>query len=150
MAKKRRRKEKTKQKISREFSAGGVVFKGDSVLIIRPAGTDRWQLPKGHIDEGESSEKTAVREVEEEGGVKVKLLGKIGNTKYFFVFKGQKVFKNVTFYLMEYVGDLKKGISEIEVDETKFVPYKKALELLSFKDDREMVKKGRTIVNKKA
>jgi len=150
MAKKRRGKKEKREKVKRRFSAGGVVFKNDEVLVIKPAGTDRWQLPKGHIDEGETSKETARREVEEEGGVKVKVKEKIGDTQYFFVLKGQKIFKKVTFYLMKYTKDTKEGPDEIEVDEVKFVPYAKALETLSFKDDREIVKKSRKLIKKKA
>lgn len=149
MAKKTKRR-KEKEKVEFRFSAGGVVFKKDRVLVIKPKGTDRWQLPKGHIDKGESSKETAVREVEEEGGVKVNPIEKIGDTQYFFLLKGQKIFKKVTFYLMEYVKDKKEGPDETEVDDAKFVFYKKALETLSFKDDREIVKKAREIIKKKA
>jgi 8-oxo-dGTP pyrophosphatase MutT (NUDIX family) len=149
MAKKTRRREKEK-KVEFRFSAGGVVFKGDKVLVIKPKGTDRWQLPKGHIDKGESSKETAVREVEEEGGVKVKPIEKIGDTQYFFVLKGQKIFKKVTFYLMEYIKDLKEGPSEREVEVAKFVPYRQVTDTLSFEDDQGIVKKARQLLRKKS
>lgn len=80
-------KRKTESKITREFSAGGVVYKKEvtktTFLIIKPSGSNRWQLPKGIIDEGESSKDAAVREVREEGGVEVELLEKLGTSQYF-------------------------------------------------------------------
>jgi len=130
----------------REFSAGGVVFKDGEWLIIRPAGTKRWQFPKGKIDENESSKEAALREVEEEGGVKVEIVEKIGNSHYFFVLKGKKIFKTVAFYLMKYLGDTKKG-HDWEVEKAVFVPYTEALEKLSFKDDREILKKAKKLLD---
>ena len=140
-----------KEKVNREFSAGGVVFKrvakGFQWLLIKPAGTERWQLPKGKVDEGETSKEAAVREVAEEGGVNVRPVAKIGTSQYFFVFKGQKIFKTVIYFLMEYAGDKKEG-HDHEVDETVFVDFAEALEKLTFKDDKEMLKKGREILER--
>lgn len=134
-----------KQRTVREFSAGGVVFKDGKWLIIRPAGTKRWQLTKGSIDKKETTRQTALREVKEEGGVKAEIIEKIGQTQYFFVLKGEKIFKTVTFYLMRYLGDTRKG-HDWEVEEAIFVPYKEALEKLSFKDDKEILKKARSLL----
>jgi 8-oxo-dGTP pyrophosphatase MutT (NUDIX family) len=138
---------KRRGKLKREFSAGGVVFKKEKGktkwLIIQPKGTDRWQLPKGQIDEGESSRKAAVREVEEEGGVKTRLIKKLGDTRYFYILHGEKIFKTVTFYLMEYQGSSKKGPDKKEIDKVTFVPFEEAIKKLTFKDDRKMVEKGK-------
>lgn len=136
-----------KQGTVREFSAGGVVSKNGKWLIIRPAGTKRWQFPKGKIDKDESSKGTALREVEEEGGVKVEIIEKIGDSQYFFVLKGKKIFKTVTFYLMEHLGDTKKG-HDWEVEEAIFVPYKEAFERLSFKEDKEILKKAKSVLDR--
>ena len=140
-----------KEKVIREFSAGGVVFKRVPKkfqwLLIKPAGTDRWQLPKGKVDKGETSKEAAVREVEEEGGVEVRLVGKIGTSQYFYVFSGQKIFKTVIYFLMEYLKDKKEG-HDHEVDETAFVDFDEAEGKLTFKDDKEMLKKGREILQR--
>ena len=140
-----------KEKVIREFSAGGVVFKRVAKefqwLLIKPSGTDRWQLPKGKVDKGETSKEAAVREVAEEGGVNVRPVAKIGTSQYFFVFKGQKIFKTVIYFLMEYAGDKKEG-HDHEVDETVFVDFAEALEKLTFKDDKKMLKKGREILER--
>ena len=139
-----------KEKLVRGFSAGGVVFKKDGRgfrwLIIKPAGTNRWQLPKGRIDKGEGSETAALREVEEEGGVEVKLVKKIGASQYFFTFQGQKIFKTVVYFLMEYLSDTKDGYDH-EVDETLFLPFKEAYEKLTFKDDKEILKRAKEILD---
>lgn len=140
-----------KQGILREFSAGGVVYKKEAKkikwLIVQPTGTNRWQFPKGKIDKNESSKDTALREVEEEGGVRVEIIEKIGDSRYFFILKGKKIFKTVTFYLLKYLGDTKEG-HDWEVEETIFVPYKEAFEKLSFKDDKEILKKAKEVLDR--
>jgi len=100
-------------KIKREFSAGGVVFRqepeGILWLVVKPAGSEKWRLPKGWIEPGESSAQAAKREVEEEGGVEAEVLGKIGREKYFFVQDKQKILKTVVFYLMKYLQESRSG-----------------------------------------
>ncbi len=136
-------------KLLREFSAGGVVFKKEAkkplFLLIKPAGTDRWQLPKGQIDKDESSAETAAREVEEESGVKAKVIQKLGTSRYFFVLKGQRIFKTVTYFLMGYIGEGKDG-HDHEVDETVFLPFDKAYERLTFKDDKNILTKAKEMI----
>src|SRR5256885_15700592 len=76
--------------MKREFSAGGVLVRRLGgrwmVAAIRPAGKPAglWALPKGRIDEGDSGEATALREVAEETGAHGRSLGKLGEVKYVF------------------------------------------------------------------
>jgi len=94
----------TKEKIKkfvRQFSAGGAAYttsKNGKIkwLIVKPAGTERWQLPKGQIEKDEKSIEAAQREVKEEGGVETKVITKIGSSSYFYVFENTKCFKTVT------------------------------------------------------
>jgi 8-oxo-dGTP pyrophosphatase MutT (NUDIX family) len=148
--KKTRKASKIKTSFKREFSAGGAVFKKEKGkvlwLIIKPAGTDRWQLPKGLIDPGEKVEKTALREVEEEGRVKANLIKKIKDITYFYFFEGQKIFKKVTYFLMEYLEDSKQG-SDAEVDEARFLPFDEAEKKLTFRNEQEVLKKARGLLN---
>lgn len=146
---KRTSKEKVK-KFERQFSAGGAVFKTSKDkkvkwLIIKPAGTDRWQLPKGKIDKGESSAQAALREVKEEGEVETKIIEKIGSSSYFYVFNDTKCFKTVTYFLMEVVKKTKEGHDQ-EIDEVTFQEFDKALKLLTFKDDKNILKKAKEIL----
>ena len=134
--------------VRRAFSAGGAVFKksksGFEWLLIKPQGTERWQLPKGMIEKDESSKDASLREVYEETGVKGEIVEKIDDIKFFFVFKGERIFKQVTFYLMKYASGKPTVFPEAEkeVAEVKWVPTDKALEMLSFKDERGIVEKG--------
>jgi 8-oxo-dGTP pyrophosphatase MutT (NUDIX family) len=143
-----------KGKVTFEFSAGGAVFRylqNPEWLLIRPTGTNRWQLPKGKIDKGEKSEKAAVREVFEETGVKAEVLQKIDAIKYFYVLKGQRIFKQVTFFLMSSEGGETKIEDQWarEVEEAIWVQTGKALELLSFKAEKAIIQKGLEILKEK-
>jgi 8-oxo-dGTP diphosphatase len=95
--------------IKRIFSAGGIVLKkvdGEvKVLLTQHSRHKGWEFPKGHIEIGESSEQAALREVEEEAGVKAEILEKVGETQYFYFEDKVRVLKTVTFYLMKYLDD---------------------------------------------
>ncbi len=85
-----------------ERSAGGLLVRGPEVLLISLAGGERWQLPKGHVEPGESEEQAAVREVREETGVTGRPLERLPEIEYWFVQAGQRVHKQVDYFLLEY------------------------------------------------
>jgi len=125
--------------VIRQFSAGGVLFKGDEVLLVKnPSGV--WTFPKGLVEKGEKPEETAVREVLEETGVKGKVKEELGEISYWFNLKGEKVFKKVRFYLMDYISGEPKP--SWEVKEARFFPVKEAEKLLKYKGDKEVFKKA--------
>jgi 8-oxo-dGTP pyrophosphatase MutT (NUDIX family) len=134
----------------REFSAGGVVvrrLRGEwRLAAIRPAGKENvWALPKGLIGPGESAADTAVREVAEETGVEGRLLEKLGDVRYVYTWRGERVFKVVSFFLIRYVrgrlGDVPEAFRH-EVAETRWLPLAEAPRLLSYKGEREMAEKA--------
>ncbi|MBI3725859.1 NUDIX domain-containing protein, partial [bacterium] len=104
-------KEKPKLPLEHHYSAGGVLVKrsaegGLAFSLMKPKGKDRWQLPKGMIDEGEKAQETAVREVLEETGHRGKIVGeKLKDVEYWYVDKygetPKRVHKKVTFFLLE-------------------------------------------------
>ena len=91
-----------------QHSAGGVVIRsgpsGDKYLAIRPAGTQRWQLPKGLVDSGEEVAAAAFREVREEGGVDAEIIAPLKPVHYFYRSRGALIAKTVDLFLMHYVG----------------------------------------------
>jgi 8-oxo-dGTP pyrophosphatase MutT (NUDIX family) len=138
------------ERVRREFSAGGVVVRrlrgGWRLAAIRPAGKDDvWALPKGLIGRGESAADTALREVEEETGVQARLLEKLGDIRYVYPWKGERVFKVVSFFLFRYVrgrlGDLPPAYRH-EIAETVWLPLADAPRLLSYKGEREMAERA--------
>jgi 8-oxo-dGTP pyrophosphatase MutT (NUDIX family) len=134
-----------KLKVKREFSAGGVVFRrepeGVLWLVVKPKGSEQWRFPKGKIEKGENSGQTALREVKEEGGVEARILSKIDNIKYFFVQQGQRVFKTVTFYLMEYIQEAQGGFCW-ETEEIAWLPFEEAKEKLAFANEKKILEEA--------
>jgi len=127
--------------MKREFSAGGIVFKGNRVLLTKHSKNKHWGFPKGLIESGQTAEEAAVREVQEEGGVKAEILDKVGYSKYVYTFKGEKIFKVVTYFVMKYLsGDPKDH--DWEMEEAGWFGVKEALEKLDFKQDQELLKKA--------
>jgi 8-oxo-dGTP pyrophosphatase MutT (NUDIX family) len=131
----------------REFSAGGVVvrrLRGRWVVAaIRPRrdGAPVWALPKGLIDPGEHAEQTALREVTEETGVRGRSLGKLGDVRYVYSLRGERVFKVVSFFLLRYSGGRLGAIPPEfahEVAETRWLPLEDAPRLLTYAGEREM------------
>src|SRR6267378_6857883 len=93
---------------ARELSAGGVVVRGDEVVVIVPArrasdGSRVLALPKGHIDAGESTLQAAQREVREETGILAEPVRELGEAHYWYRRDGQTIPKSVSFYLFSYV-----------------------------------------------
>ncbi|MGV3556799.1 NUDIX hydrolase [Larkinella arboricola] len=84
-------------------AAGGVVFKGDKMLLIFRRG--KWDLPKGKLDDGESSRVAAVREVEEETGVKAALEHRICTTWHTYTLNGSRILKRTKWYQMACLDD---------------------------------------------
>ena len=135
----------------REFSAGGVLVRrldGRWVLAaIRPAGKRPgvWALPKGQIEEGDSGETTALREVAEETGAHGRSLGKLGDVRYWFNWEGERVFKVVSFFLVRYeggrLGDLPEEFRH-EVAEARWLPLDEAPALLAYTGERDMARKA--------
>ena len=122
------------------------------VAAIRPAGKPAglWALPKGQIDEGESAEATALREVAEETGAHGRSLGKLGDVKYVYTWppkpaEGERIFKIVSFFLIRYQGGRLGDVPEAfrhEVAEVKWLPLADAPRLLAYGGEKEMAKKA--------
>ena len=135
----------------REFSAGGVVvrrLRGRWFLAaIRPGGkpSGTWALPKGLIDSRENAEETALREVEEETGVRGRSLGKLGDVRYVYTWAGERIFKVVSFYLVRYaggrLGELRPELAH-EVAEVRWLPLEEAPQALAYRGEREMAEKA--------
>jgi 8-oxo-dGTP pyrophosphatase MutT (NUDIX family) len=127
--------------MQREFSAGGVLvrrLRGRwAVAAIRPAGKPEgvWALPKGRIGPGEEPAATAVREVEEETGVRARIVGELAPTHYRDR-KGRP--KTVRWYRME-VEDAGTFEPDAEVDELRWLAPKEAGDLVSYDHDRALL-----------
>jgi 8-oxo-dGTP pyrophosphatase MutT (NUDIX family) len=144
--------------VRREFSAGGVVVRrirgAWHMAAIRPGGREKvWALPKGLVGEGEAPADTALREVTEETGVRGRLVEKLGDVRYVYVWEGERVFKIVSFYLVRYsagrLGDITDEFRH-EVAETRWLPLDDAPRLLTYKGEREMAAKALQLIDERA
>jgi 8-oxo-dGTP diphosphatase len=113
-------------------AAGGLVVRDGSVLLVHRPAYDDWSFPKGKLEEGESWEDGAIREVEEETGLACKLGALIGSTRY-FVLQGPK---EVRYYRME--SDAQAS-AQNEVDEVRWVPLDEAPAVLTHDRDRKLL-----------
>jgi 8-oxo-dGTP pyrophosphatase MutT (NUDIX family) len=134
-----------------EKSAGAIIFRKEDekplfLLLHYPSGSrnqkEYWDLPKGHIEEGEKPEDTVKREVEEETGLKdVKFFEGFKETiKYFFKRESENILKFVSFYLLE----TKTKEVKISFEHLGFewLPYEEALVKLTFKNARDVLEKA--------
>jgi 8-oxo-dGTP pyrophosphatase MutT (NUDIX family) len=124
------------------------------MAAIRPGGREKvWALPKGLVGEGESPADTALREVTEETGVRGRLVEKLGDARYVYIWEGERVFKIVSFYLVRYsagrLGDITDEFRH-EVAETRWLPLEEAPRLLTYKGEREMAAKALQLIDERA
>jgi 8-oxo-dGTP pyrophosphatase MutT (NUDIX family) len=152
--------------MAREISAGGVVVQktaeGWELAVIEPrkdlatAAAKRKKssqkltlaLPKGLVDPGEKPEQTALREVFEETGITARPISKLLDIKYVYVRTWgdqERVFKIVSFYLFRYESGEIDEIApamRIEVTRALWIPLEEALKKLSYRGERDAVKKA--------
>jgi 8-oxo-dGTP pyrophosphatase MutT (NUDIX family) len=132
----------TDQRPLRETSYGGVVVRGDEVLVITPIGKRRVTgLPKGGPNPGERPEETAAREVREETGVTATVREFLGDVNYWYRRGGRRVYKTVHFYLCDYVSGSTKD-HDHEVEDARWIPLAEAVSRLSYPGERALIERA--------
>jgi 8-oxo-dGTP pyrophosphatase MutT (NUDIX family) len=142
-SKKSRGRKRGGKKPARERSAGGVVVRGEQVVVIVPTrrasdGSRVLALPKGHIDPGENALQAATREVREETGIVGEPITELGETRYWYRRDGQTIPKSVCFFLFSYVEGSTDDHDD-EVEEARWIALQDAQSELSHTAEREMV-----------
>lgn len=115
-------------------AAGGVVRRDGLVALVHRPRYDDWTLPKGKLDAGESFEDAALREVEEETGLRGRLVRELPRVEY--EVRGRP--KLVRYWVMEVESDGGFVVND-EVDELRWVEPARALALLSYERDRDVL-----------
>jgi 8-oxo-dGTP pyrophosphatase MutT (NUDIX family) len=144
-----RSSKRSKRGQAREISAGGVVVRGDEVVVIVPTrrafdGSRVLALPKGHIDPGETPLTAAEREVREETGIEAEPVRELGEARYWYRRDGKTIPKSVTFFLFRYLGGDTSDHDD-EVEEARWIPLKEAQTELTHSAEREMI--GRALAS---
>jgi ADP-ribose pyrophosphatase YjhB (NUDIX family) len=137
-----------------EVSAGGLVIDatGTKGLLIgrrdlKDQSRERllWSLPKGHIEEGETPEEAAIREVQEETGIESEIARELGVIDFWFMAGGKRIHKTVHHYLFkETGGHLAPQITE--VDDVGWFPLSEIVELLAYPDEKKLIAKSGELV----
>jgi ADP-ribose pyrophosphatase YjhB (NUDIX family) len=133
-----------------EVSAGGLVVDktGTKGLLIgrldpKDASHERllWSLPKGHIESGETPQQAAVREVQEETGVKPEIVRELGVIDFWFMASGKRIHKTVHHFLfLEAGGKLAPQVTE--VDDVRWFPLNEIVSILAYPDERKLIAKS--------
>jgi ADP-ribose pyrophosphatase YjhB (NUDIX family) len=138
---------KTYTKRVDEVSAGGLVIdhSGKNGLLIgridhKDASGKRilWSLPKGHIEEGETPEQAALREVAEETGIESAIERSLGVIDFWFMAGGKRIHKTVHHYLFRETGGL-LAPQESEVDEVGWFPLAEIVDRLAYPDEKKLI-----------
>ena len=113
-------------------AAGGLVVRDGRVLVVHRPKYDDWAFPKGKLEDGETWEQAAVREVEEETSLVCELGAYVGSTRYPL---GEGL-KEVRYFRMTATGE---ATPQNEIDELRWIAPAEAAELLSYEYDRELL-----------
>jgi 8-oxo-dGTP pyrophosphatase MutT (NUDIX family) len=99
-----------------------------------------WSLPKGHVEDGETPEQAAVREVEEETGIRGTVMAPLGTIDFWFVADQRRVHKTVHHFLLEADGG-ELSDADIEVVEVAWVPLSEVAGRLAYADERRLLER---------
>lgn len=133
------RKKPAIQEIVREPTAGGIVFrrnkKNEVEFLLIQDHKDRWTIPKGHIEEGETAQQTAQREIGEEAGLKnTEMLGWLGKIHFRYRRIDKLVLISQQVYLMRVKTDGEEIQKEDWMNGIKWFSFYDALDAIEYED----------------
>lgn len=129
-------------------SCGGIVIYRGKILLLYKNFKNRyegWVLPKGTVEEGETHEQTALREVKEETGADAEIVRYVGKSSYSFIVPEDKVEKDVYWYLMRGFSYRSKPQKEEYFLDSGYYKYHEAIHLLKFPNERQMLEDAYSI-----
>lgn len=133
------RKKPSIQEIVREPTAGGVVFrhnkKGQVEILLIQDAKDRWTIPKGHIEEGETAKQAAVREIGEEAGLHdVEVIDWLGKIHFRYRRIDKLVLMTTQIYLVKARSDTNAIKKEDWMNGIKWFAFHDALDAIEYED----------------
>ena len=131
-----------------EKSCGGIIFyktrQNTKILLVKNNNGRYWSFPKGHIEDGETEQETAIREIKEETGLDVTLVSDFREISEYCPFG--KIRKRVVFFLARAFTDNVK-IQEEEIDSYIWVDLQQARKLCSYDNDLRIIEKAETTIH---
>lgn len=132
--------------MKREKSCGALVYrkKGDNepeLLLIKHRYGGHWSFPKGHVEQGEDEIQTALREVNEETGLTIRLQEGFRECVEYYP---KPYVKKLVVYFLGFAENDSVHMQEEEVSETRWVPIEEALGAVTFKNDKNLITRAKT------
>ena len=137
-----------------EVSAGGLVVDATGTMGLLIGRYDHkdpsgkrvlWSLPKGHIEEGETPEQAAIREVAEETGITSSITKSLGGIDFWFMAGGKRIHKTVHHFMFtEVSGELTPQVTE--VDEVSWFPLAEIVDRLAYPDEKKLIARSAELI----
>ena len=124
--------------MEQEKSCGAIVINKNNIIFLVHHNAGHWDFPKGHIENGETEEQTAIREVKEETNIDI-----IINNKYRYTTSyspKENVMKEVVYFLAQNIDEDKKPQLE-EVSEVKWFTLEEAMNTITYENSKEILNK---------
>ena len=138
----------TISEISREATAGGVIYRfseaGGLEILLVADHFDRWTIPKGHIEEGETAQEAAIREIGEEAGVhQLDPICWLGKIHFRYRRENILVLMSTQIYLFKALGDTDQIKKEDWMNGIKWFSYDEAVNAIAYRDIAKLIRLGR-------
>lgn len=143
--KKRSTKPNKANKAIREYTAGGLVYRdldGKKEFLLIKDLKERWSIPKGHVESGETLEQTAIREIGEETGLKsLKIIDKLDKIHFFYRMEGKLIFMTTFVFLIEATEADEEVVAENSegIIDVKWFSDVEAHDLIEYKDTKTLL-----------
>lgn len=121
----------------KEKSCGCIIIEDNKVLLIKQT-RGNWGFPKGHEEENETEQETAIREVKEETNLDVKIIGNSAYKEEYYTDKGK--LKEVVYFIAKKVGGEIKP-QEMEVSQIEWFSFSDAIEKITYEDTKGLFKR---------